>query len=57
MQKVYADFQRLNKQMLVASKFSFSVANYSHKPHKQYQMKAAVHGIRWFNWALHHQVA
>ena len=31
MQKVYADFQRLNKQMLVASKFSFSVANYSHK--------------------------
>ena len=43
MQKVYADFQRLNKQMLVASKFSFSVANYSHKLH---QMKAAVHGIR-----------
>ena len=37
--------------------FSFSVANYSQKLHKKHSVRAVVHGIRRFHWALYHQSA
>jgi len=37
--------------------FSFSTANYSWKLHKKHSIRAAAQEIRWFHWALHHQIS